>query len=94
MITNREQLIANEAMSAMKSYIVEIIKSYFDSSNMAEMDDHIRKMVKEVIEDHYLGEDRIREICEEIAREIVEEEVSNIDAETLLRGTTIEITFG
>jgi uncharacterized membrane-anchored protein len=81
-------------MSAMKSYIVEIIKSYFDSTNMEEMDDHIRKMVKEVIEDHYLGEDRIREICEEIAREIVEEEVSNIDAETLLRGTTIEITFG
>jgi Arc/MetJ-type ribon-helix-helix transcriptional regulator len=94
MTTNREQLIANEAMCAMKSYIVEIIKSHFDSGDMNEMNDHIRKIVREVIEDHYLGEDRIREICEETAQRIAEEEVSNIDAESLLRGMTVEITFG
>jgi len=94
MTTNREQLIANEAMCAMKSYIVEIVKSHFDSGDMTEMNDHIRKIVREVIEDHYLGEDRIREICEETAQRIAEEEVSNIDAESLLRGMTVEITFG
>jgi len=93
MKTNREQLIANEAMCCMKSYIVEIVKSHFDSGDITEMDDHIRKIVREVIEDHYLGEDRIREICEEIAQGIAEEEVSNIDAESLLRGQTMTITF-
>ena len=94
MTTNREQLIANEAMCCMKSYIVEIMRSHFDGGDMTEMNDRIRAMIKEVIEDHYLGEDRIREICEETAQRIAEEEVSNIDAESLLRGMTVEITFG
>ena len=102
MTTNREQLIANEAMCCMKSYIVEIMRSHFDGGNMTEMNDRIRAMIKEVIEDHYLGEDRIREICQEEVqnidledqmREIAQEEVSGIDVDTLLAGKTVTIRF-
>lgn len=102
MTTNREQLIANEAMCCMKSYIVEIMRSHFDGGDMTEMNDRIRAMIKEVIEDHYLGEDRIREICQEEMdscnledkmREIAQEEVSGIDVDTLLAGKTVTITF-
>ena len=102
MTINREQLIANEAMCCMKSYIVEIIRSHFDSGDMTEMNDRIRAMIKEVIEDHYLGEDRIREICQEEMdncnledkmRDIAQEEVSGIDIDTLLAGKTVTITF-
>jgi len=102
MTTNREQLIANEAMCCMKSYIVEIMRSHFDGGDMTEMNDRIRAMIKEVIEDHYLGEDRIREICQEEMdncnledkmREIAQEEVSDIDIDTLLSGKTVTITF-
>ena len=102
MTTNREQLIANEAMCCMKSYIVEIMRSHFDGGDMTEMNDRIRAMIKEVIEDHYLGEDRIREICQEEIqnidledqmREVAQEEVSGIDVDTLLAGKTVTITF-
>lgn len=102
MTTNREQLIANEAMCCMKSYIVEIMRSHFDGGDMTEMNDRIRAMIKEVIEDHYLGEDRIREICQEEVqnidfedqmREIAQEEVSGIDVDTLLAGKTVTIRF-
>jgi hypothetical protein len=102
MTTNREQLIANEAMCYMKSYIVEIMRSHFDGGDMTEMNDRIRAMIKEVIEDHYLGEDRIREICQEEVnnidledqmREIAQEEVSGIDIDTLLAGKTVTIRF-
>jgi len=102
MKTNREQLIANEAMCCMKSYIVEIMRSHFDGGDMTEMNNRIKAMIKEVIEDHYLGEDRIREICQEEIenidyedkmREIAQEEIAGIDAEQLLRGQTMTITF-
>lgn len=102
MTTNREQLIANEAMCCMKSYIVEIMRSHFDGGDMTEMNDRIRAMIKEVIEDHYLGEERIREICQEEVnnidfedqmREIAQEEVSGIDVDTLLAGKTVTIRF-
>ena len=102
MTTNREQLIANEAMCCMKSYIVEIMRSHFDGGDMTEMNDKIKAMIKEVIEDHYLGEDRIREICQEEVnnidfedqmREIAQEEVSGIDVDTLLAGKTVTIRF-
>jgi hypothetical protein len=86
----------------MKSYIVEIMRSHFDGGDMTEMNDRIRAMIKEVIEDHYLGEDRIREICQEEIqnidledqmREVAQEEVSGIDVDTLLAGKTVTITF-
>lgn len=102
MTTNREQLIANEAMCCMKSYIVEIMRSHFDGGDMTEMNDRIRAMIKELIEDHYLGEERIREICQEEVnnidfedqmREIAQEEVSGIDVDTLLAGKTVTIRF-
>ena len=102
MTTHREQLIANEAMCCMKSYIVEIMRSHFDGGDMTEMNDRIRAMIKEVIEDHYLGEERIREICQEEVqnidfedqmREIAQEEVNSIDVDTLLAGKSVTIRF-
>jgi hypothetical protein len=86
----------------MKSYIVEIMRSHFDGGDMTEMNDRIRAMIKEVIEDHYLGEERIREICQEEVqnidfedqmREIAQEEVNSIDVDTLLAGKSVTIRF-
>lgn len=101
-MNNQEQHIANEAASYLKLYIVEVIKSQLNSGDMNDLNDHIRSIIKEVIEDHYSDEDRIREICqdevnnlhlEDRMREIAQEEVSDIDIDTLLSGKTVTITF-
>lgn len=101
-MTDREHTIASEAMVYIRKYIVEIMKAQLDSDNMTELNDHIRRIVKEVVEDHYLNEQSIIEICqneienlhlEDKMREIAQEEVSDIDIDTLLAGKTVTITF-
>lgn len=102
---HRENVIVGEAMFYIKKYIDEVIRNHIankviqDEINIKET---ILLYVKEVVEDSYLGEDRIREICQEEIndydfdekiRDISQEEIAGIDADTILTGKTMTVTF-
>jgi len=103
---HRENVIVGEAMFYIKKYIDEVVRNQLKSKVMTDeidIKETILLYVKEVVEDSYLGEDRIREICQEEIndydfddkiREIASEEVESINVEALLDGTSVRISFG